>query len=275
MRLAASFIGIDIALPLTALAATLLGVGAALSLRKDGDRAEDERRSLVSHLQHQVDKGRQIGLHDPSTLLLQPWYFDLRLAEEISRCQRYGTRMAVLRVLVAAAPGLDESWIGGFADELGQNLHRAVRATDLVSRLSEREFVACLPQTGEAGARATAGRVASLSPTLPLSIGWALCPDDGADLQGLLNQAGIPANEKIAETPALPEAAPSNSYAHILAKVRCEDRGQFAPQEGETLRALKLRLRKASREAGCGLKVWEADGFVFFERTHPVERSAA
>jgi GGDEF domain-containing protein len=255
-------------LPLILILSAAVSFSSALSIAfvvmglKAGERNHEARWSVVNQLGQQISRGKQISLHDPATLLLQPWYFELRVAEEISRCQRYGAEMALVRIEMPSTPASTE-WRRGFVDELGHNLHKALRSTDLVARVGEREFLACLPQTTESGARAIAGRVVTLNPSLALSVGWAVCPQEGTSLHELSERASIGADRRLAKVVSLPL---TNSYREILERVNNEESGEIIPQAGLTPRAIKLRLRKASKEAGVTLNVWDADGTVFFER---------
>ena len=83
--------------------------------------------------------------------------------------------------------------------ELAQRLRRVVRAQDTVSRLGGDEFVLLLPDTDAVGAAALAGKVLAAAQvpfnvegrelTITPSVGIALAPRDGLDLEALSRAA--------------------------------------------------------------------------------------
>jgi GGDEF domain-containing protein len=202
-----------------ALMAFSLGAFFVYARQEEMTRFDEVRVSLSAQLHKQIAKGKQISLQDPSTLLLQPWYFELRTVEEMNRCERYSTTMALMRVVIRDEPvQAIGDWQSAFAEELGAKFYKAVRTTDLVARLSESEYVACLPQTTEKGVRAAARRVATWNPTLPLNIGWATFPEDGRNLTSLLEHALARSSQSIAETSD--RAVATHTYAEVLELIR-------------------------------------------------------
>src|SRR5688572_14778764 len=89
-------------------------------------QSDSSHRDTSTLLDRQVRNSRRISILDPDTALLQRWYFELRVAEEAARCQRYGLTMivAVVKADNEEGDGLDEV-------ELFPILAHTLRSADL------------------------------------------------------------------------------------------------------------------------------------------------
>src|SRR5438046_1811237 len=91
MSCASLFASAGIAIVFTGMLSVALAEVALRSLR---NTEQERRHDFSSYLEQQVRYGKQIVIRDPQTTLLQRWYFELRVHEEIDRCKRYGNQMA-------------------------------------------------------------------------------------------------------------------------------------------------------------------------------------
>lgn len=120
-------------------------------------------------------------------------YFVDVAGREIDKARRYGRRFALATIAV------DESVSAERSSELAEVVLSAVRDTDVLARIDEREFYLLMPETGGLGAQscrrrvldrlgARGGRRNACAPS-GLAIGVATFPHDGADLSRLLRAA--------------------------------------------------------------------------------------
>lgn len=240
-------------------------LGRALSWATKADKREERtRRDLSGQLERQVRSGKRIVIRDPLTTLLHRWYFELRVGEEVSRCQRYAMSMSLLHIRVGNHSKRPTAHPYGEM-ELVQTFTKKLRSIDLMTKLGESEYAVCLPQTPGVGAKAVARRLMQGMNRDSLVIRLAICPKDGSEFDDLLASARV---YKIAEGQRTVEMVKEQSSPIDLAeRVAKETSGRLQIEIGETARSLKLKLRRASRKAGVDLKIWEKDGFVLFERT--------
>ncbi|HKQ71433.1 MAG TPA: diguanylate cyclase, partial [Polyangiaceae bacterium] len=133
------------------------------------------------------------AIKDQTTSAYTFAYFVDIAGREIDKARRYGRRFALATI------ALDESEANTSTD-LAEVILSAVRDTDVLARVDEREFYLLMPETGGVGAQscrrrvlqsasARAGRPGSWGVPAALSIGVATYPHDGTDLSKLLRAA--------------------------------------------------------------------------------------
>lgn len=152
--------------------------------------AETERCALTDHL----------------TGLANRRAFRQGLQREILRCQRYGLILSVLLLDLDDFKAVNDACGHLFGDVVleraGRLLRRTVRDSDLAARYGGEEFAVLLPETDRMGAFTVGERIRrgllvafSEEPTagrevrLTLSGGVASYPDDGVDLDTLVERA--------------------------------------------------------------------------------------
>ncbi|HXH20646.1 MAG TPA: hypothetical protein VNN10_01360 [Dehalococcoidia bacterium] len=252
------------AAPLAAVAGIAAGAGWSWT-RAHQHRHDGSRASLARALERQVDNGRKISIQDRATGLLQKWYFDLRVAEEVSRCKRYGTPMALLR-LSAGSGAEEDTWGTETEWRLAQELAHHLRAVDIATRAGPLEFLVCLPHTDLRGVQAAARRLlASLESWSP-GVSYATYPEDGDESEALMQAAlGRQSPPEGGPPPHEDDAAPA-SYDEVLAALAEGETAAVAVEAPDTARLVKQRLRHAGRRLGLRVRVWEEDGRVLVRR---------
>jgi GGDEF domain-containing protein len=272
--------------PVAVLLAAFAVRGGLAWTQKADKREEQARRDLNEQLEKQVRVGKRIAIRDGVSTLLHRWYFELRVAEEASRCQRYGTSMAILFAQTKPGPRGPGMTTQDLEVEVAQTFTTNLRSVDLAAKVGEWQYAVCLPQTDEAGARVVASRVLNGSGAFAFAAGLAMCPRDGLELETLLikarasqaagelevaderyyqadaevedtSRAAVPIEDK------LPVPATVIDLVQVLAN---KSSGELPIEEGSSARTVKATLRRASRKAGVELKIWERDGVIFFER---------
>ena len=155
---------------------------------------EDERRNL-----------REATLHDQLTGLANRMLLYDRLSHAMAQAVRDGTPLAVLLIDLDGFKDINDTLGHRYGDlvlvELGARLSRAVRQADTVARLGGDEFVVVLPRTERAQATAIAEKLLQTlalpvllddeTRTLWASIGIAVFPEHGADVDSLLLAADV------------------------------------------------------------------------------------
>lgn len=128
-------------------------------------------------------------MKDPDSSAYTFAYFVDVAGREIDKARRHGRRFA-LATLTIETPGIESA-----ADsvQLAEHVLAAVRDTDVLARVDDREFYLLLPETGGIGAHACRRRVMrhfrQAAPQAQLSIGVSTYPHDGGDLSGLMRVA--------------------------------------------------------------------------------------
>ncbi len=127
----------------------------------------------------------------------------VHLAQEVARCRRMKTSLAVMVCDIDGLKKINDSFGHLEGDKLlrefSARLKDACRGYDYVARMGGDEFVITAPGlTGEAAEEKTirlneaaieAGRHTCGGDVISLSVGTALCPDDGYDVEALLAEA--------------------------------------------------------------------------------------
>lgn len=127
-------------------------------------------------------------LFNPKTALLNRWYFEERLDEELSRALRYEFPLAIVTFRLAVANRWSPHWLRMMAS-LGAVSGRLVRQIDFAASLGDSTYAFCLPHTDEAGATQVADRIASEFANYSFTVGVAFCPADGRESERLLSTA--------------------------------------------------------------------------------------
>ena len=100
---------------------------------------------------------------DPLTYVHNARYFHLRLEEEVERAMRYDGTLSLLICDIDHFIPLNEERSGRAGDEalrmVAVELHRLMRRTDLVARISWDEFAVILPEIGIHGAYSAAEKI--------------------------------------------------------------------------------------------------------------------
>lgn len=153
-----------------------------------------ERKKAEAQIKH-------LAQHDSLTGLPNRLLFRDRLAQALLSCSRQQRQLAVLLLDLNSFKPVNDQYGHGVGDELliaiGERLRQLLRASDTVARLGGDEFVVLLPQLDQP--QQVALVMAKISQALsqpfvlsvgPLqvgcSIGQAVFPADGADLDALL-----------------------------------------------------------------------------------------
>jgi GGDEF domain-containing protein len=237
---------------------------AVIYLMQDRQETGRSQRRIGSQLEQHIRNGKRIIIHDPETSLLQRWYLELRVLEEIQRCDRYGMSMSILLIRGDQQKQRDDE--PPFAAEMSfvQLFSHALRSMDMAAKLGEREYVICLPHADEDGAAAVARRlIEKRRPDQSFLIGMAVHPREGNDLEALLERARRSLAAEVPET-MTSDAANRRRYAEILHAVSHEPSGEIPVKAGETARGLKLKLRRAAKRAGVELSIWERAGTIYY-----------
>jgi GGDEF domain-containing protein len=170
-------------------AATLLALAFAIVAQLEAEKVRSRQIASVETLRVGTDRRRRLYLYDPETAILQRWYFEMRVEEELERARRYGQPLSVV-VLRLARPverPLKETEMPDAA--VAQRAARAVRSVDLAAGLGPFEYGFCLPNTPRDGACAAASRIGVALSDCALMIGIACYPQDHVAGGSILTQA--------------------------------------------------------------------------------------
>jgi len=243
--------------------ATVLGGACVAALGAKGhstDRQNDlARMSIGQILERQVQNGRRISIIDPSTGLLQRWYFDLRVSEEVSRCNRYGLPMTIVRLSVGSERPVHD---GAEEWHLARVIARHLRQVDFASRVSATDFVVCLPHTASAGGKIVATRLVRGLREWRVEAGTASYPEDGKDLESLERASLARQSGESAE--AVQGPLPNPGLQERIAQLRPGEVASVSLGPGDSARTVRQRLRRAAKQAGKDLMVWQGPGQMFF-----------
>ena len=206
--------------------ASLDSVVAALRLRAtdylvkpfESPEVVSERIAVARRRFERVRKQRRLlkdleslATRDPLTGLFNHAYFQERLGNEISRCDRYEHPLGLMFVDVDNFKNVNDSLGHQAGDQVltaiseivrGRSrvtdVHFRLREHDIAARYGGDEFVLVLPETPKTGAAITAERLRKAVETHPfdlevpavtLSIGVAGFPEDGTDRDSLIRAA--------------------------------------------------------------------------------------
>ncbi|HSH41793.1 MAG TPA: EAL domain-containing protein [Arenicellales bacterium] len=180
-------------------AVTALLVRLSWQLQKARTRVMEERMAHARRVEH-------LAFHDNLTDLPNRAFFHRLLGQSMQQAHRYDKRLALLFLDLDHFKEINDTLGHEAGDDLlkevARRLNGSVRESDIVARLGGDEFVVLLPEI-EQGTRvakvaekilaAVARRytLAGQEFRITVSIGIALYPDDGEDVDTLLNNADL------------------------------------------------------------------------------------
>lgn len=133
-------------------------------------------------------------IKDPRTSAYAFSYFVDVAGREIDLARRHGRRFSLATIAMREAPA---DPIRDPTDEVVERVLSAVRDTDVLARVDDRELYLLLPETGGLGAQACRRRLlkelleSTERPRCPVDLGLSIFPHDGTDLSRLLRAAGL------------------------------------------------------------------------------------
>ena len=132
-------------------------------------------------------------LFDPETELYVPWYLHMRLAEEVQRAVQHRRPLTIIVCVPQELPGQRGTQA---VETISPQFAKLLRGGDLVGRIEDGVIAVGLPETPESGARVLAQRLRSelVLRAAHVSrrnwlVGWATCPEDGEEIEALLEVA--------------------------------------------------------------------------------------
>ena len=147
-----------------------------------------EQKRLEAELERQASHDRLTGLYNRR-------FFDQLLAKEISRALRSGEALSLIMFDIDHFKAINDNYGHLIGDEILQELARQVggrlRSADILARWGGEEFMALLPDTGEAGAR-------ELAETIRAQVAHQAFPSAG-DVTISLGVAELEAGEALEE----------------------------------------------------------------------------
>jgi len=176
------------------------GVIFDISRRKHAEAARDQAQAL---LQRQAEQNRHQALHDALTGLPNRILFGDRVRLAILAAARARTGLAVLMLDLDRFKEINDTLGHACGDlllqEVGKRLEATVREGDSVARLGGDEFGLLLPRSSEAAVVEVVTRIRGsverpfilrgLPVSVEASVGIAFYPDDGGDVEVLLQRA--------------------------------------------------------------------------------------
>jgi diguanylate cyclase (GGDEF)-like protein len=215
----------------------------AVSMIQDVTQRREAELALVA----QAELNEHQALHDALTGLANRTLFRDRIDQAVKAARRAGGRTAVLLMDLDRFKEINDSLGHAAGDELlvelGTRLERALRASDTVARLGGDEFGVLIPDPTVPddvlrvidrmqGAIAEPVTVQGLPLSLEGSIGIAVFPDDGDDVESLLQRADV----------AMYQAKAENAGFAFFDEASCDthDPGRLT-LVGELRRALEHR----------------------------------
>jgi diguanylate cyclase (GGDEF)-like protein len=155
--------------------------------------------AVVAERKEAVDRLRRLAVSDPLTGLANYRQLVTALTAEIERSSRTERPFAVVLMDLDGLKAINDRhghMVGSLAlRRVAETLLGSCRSIDTAARFGGDEFALVLPETGEAAAWHVARRVRERvardgeTPPVSVSVGVAVHPRDGAELEGLLNAA--------------------------------------------------------------------------------------
>lgn len=193
----------------SALLATLVGasivvfLGIALAVSIQDRRRESGTAALVASLSRANAELLHLSRHDPLTGLPNRALLNNRLDKSVERWKIHGAGFAVAYIDLDGFKAINDHLGHRYGDTLltriAQRLGQSLKKDDLVARIGGDEFVVlidsidCGPAVKRICARLldAIGEIEYQGGELAASIGYALCPNDGADGEALIAAADI------------------------------------------------------------------------------------
>jgi GGDEF domain-containing protein len=179
------------AAPAAAVNGLLAAAVAGLILRKrDGDHAPEGSAQLFE-LRRQVDGVRRGAIYDETTGLLNRWYFEMRLGEELTRSRRYKIDLALLTIKIAPPnlTGLTAMETDMMTARIAHQALRTVRAADIPAAIGDLEYAVCLVHCNREGAEAAVSRLLDELHDQHFQIGLAVYPEDQGSAKEMIEIA--------------------------------------------------------------------------------------
>jgi diguanylate cyclase (GGDEF)-like protein len=170
------------------LCAIALGVAVLMAMRSGHYRMLAERAYLIE-LHQTTSRARHQVLRDHLSGLYSRWYFYERLAEELSRCARYGRASSVAFLGFPAWKTLNLATQAQLIERVGYLLQNDLRTSDVATRWGPGRFVWYLPETDASQAMVAARRLAEAIQTTDAVVGAAQFPADGSSPNELMRAA--------------------------------------------------------------------------------------
>ena len=163
-----------------------------------------ERKRAELALQESVAMLRHLAYLDALTGLPNRLLFEEKLREAVASADRHGRPFAVMFLDLEGFEAMNDDLGLASGDavliEVARRLRRALRASDVLARLHDDEFVFIIPEMAEAREAGSLAKkllalvrgpidVAGTTVHVRASIGVALYPNDGADPRALLRSA--------------------------------------------------------------------------------------
>lgn len=137
-----------------------------------------------------------LAVRDGLTGLFNRRYFNELINIEVNRLKRSPASLSLLMLDIDNFKNYNDTQGHPAGDELlkgfAKVLKNSVRAQDIVCRYGGEEFIVILPQTDKKGAQIIAERIrvqVGLYLTTTVSIGIATLPDDGGEIEQLIEKA--------------------------------------------------------------------------------------
>jgi diguanylate cyclase (GGDEF)-like protein/PAS domain S-box-containing protein len=200
-----------------------------------------ERKAVEQRARHQAE-------HDALTGLPNRVLFLDRLQQALAKVRRQHGRFALMFLDLDNFKGINDT-LGHHAgdavlQQVGLRLTQCVRAVDTVSRLGGDEFVVLLADIGGVDQAAhVAGTIMNAlgqpmhaggqELRLTVSIGIAICPNDGNDVDALLRHADAAMYHAKQNGRSAFQFFNPAMNAHVMARVQMEDQLRTALDKGE------------------------------------------
>jgi diguanylate cyclase (GGDEF)-like protein/PAS domain S-box-containing protein len=213
-----------------------------------------ERKAVEQRARHQAE-------HDALTGLPNRVLFLDRLHQALAKVKRQHNRFALMFLDLDNFKGINDNHGHHAGDavlqQVGLRLTQCVRGVDTVSRLGGDEFVVLLADSGGADQAAhVAGTImAALAQPmhasgqelrLTVSIGIAICPNDGADEDALLRHADAAMYHAKQNGRSAFQFFSADMNAHVVARVQLENQLRVALDNGEFILEYQPEIDLAS-----------------------------
>ncbi len=169
-------------------------------------QANDQLRGEIGERKKAERRLAFMAQHDPLTGLPNRNLFEDRFQLALAHCRRFGEKLALLFIDLDYFKAINDRMGHGTGDvvlrEVAHRLKKSIREVDTVARMGGDEFILILPHIhGREDLGAITRRIQeAMRQPIPhqgknlqvtLSIGVALYPDDGAEIQTLLARADL------------------------------------------------------------------------------------